>query len=61
MFSLGIGKYVDSSELDKIASGPDNVFTVDSYEELENKVKEIKRGLCIGIVYNTNTPVLYTL
>lgn len=50
VFSLGIGKDVDSSELDKIASEPDNVFTVDSYQELDNKVKDVKRALCIGIV-----------
>ena len=50
VFSLGVGKDVDSSELNKIASEPDNVFRVDSYEDLDSKVKEIKRGICIGIV-----------
>ena len=49
MFSLGI-EDVDTSELDRVASSPDNVFTVDSYEDLDSKVKDIKRGLCIGIV-----------
>ena len=52
MFSLGIGKDVDISELNKVASGPDNVFSVDSFEDLDDKVKEIKRGLCIGIFHN---------
>ena len=47
MFVLGIGKDVDTSELNEIASGPSNVFTVDSYEDLDNKGNEIKRGICI--------------
>lgn len=49
VFSLGIGEDLDTSELGKIASGPDNVFSVDSFEDLDDKVKEIKRGLCLGI------------
>lgn len=49
VFSLGIGEDLDISELGKIASGPDNVFSVDSFEDLDDKVKEIKRGLCLGI------------
>ena len=47
MFILGIGKDVDSSELNQIASGPNNVFTVDSFKELNNKANEAKRGICI--------------
>ena len=51
MFVLGIGKEVDPSELSKIASGPDNVFTVDSFEDLDEKANSIKRGICkLGIV-----------
>lgn len=49
VFSLGIGEGLDTSELGKIASGPDKVFSVDSFEDLDDKVKEIKRGLCLGI------------
>ena len=53
VFVLGIGEEVDPSELNEIASGPKNVFTVDSFEDLEDKVDEIKRGICVkGILYN---------
>ena len=51
MFVLGIGKDVDPSELDKIASGPDNVFKVDSFEDLDDKADELKRGICILGIY----------
>ena len=47
MFVLGIGKNVDNSELNKIASRPNNVFTIDSFEDLDDKANEIKRGICI--------------
>ena len=47
VFVLGIGKDVDPSELNQIASGPKNVFTVDSFEDLEDKAGEIKRGICV--------------
>ena len=50
MFALGIGDDIDKSELEKIASSPDNVFTVKSFDELQDKVHRIKRGFCIGIV-----------
>ena len=51
VFVLGIGKSVDPAELNQIASGPKNVFTVDSFKDLKDKVHEIKRGICIaGIV-----------
>lgn len=52
VFVLGIGKDVDASELKQIASGPNNVFTVDSFEDLDNEANEAKKGICIlGIVY----------
>ena len=47
VFVLGIGKDVDNSELNKIASRPNNVFTIDSFEDLDDKANEIKRGICI--------------
>ena len=47
VFVLGIGKDVDNSELNDIASSPDNVFTVDSFLDLDKKANEIKRGICI--------------
>ena len=46
---MGIGDDIDKSELEKIASSPDNVFTVKSFDELEGKVHQIKRGFCKGI------------
>ena len=46
VFVLGIGKDVDNSELSQIASSPDNVFTVDSFEELEERSNSLKRGIC---------------
>lgn len=47
VFVLGIGKGVDPAELNQIASGPENVFTVDSFEDLDEKANEIKRGICV--------------
>ena len=53
MFVLGIGKDVDPQELNKIASGPDNVFRVDSFKDLDDKANQLKRGICVlGIVDN---------
>ena len=49
---LGIGKEVDPSELSEIASGPKNVFTVDSFEDLVDKAEEIKRGICVLGILN---------
>ena len=50
VFVLGIGEDVDPSELNQIASSPENVFTVDSFENLEDKADSIKRGICkLGI------------
>ena len=46
MFVLGIGKDVDTSELNKIASGRNNVFRVDSFEDLDDNADVIKRGIC---------------
>ena len=47
VFVLGIGNDVDPTELNQIASGSNNVFTVDSFEDLEKKVHELKRGICV--------------
>lgn len=47
VFVLGIGKDVDPKELNEIASGQKNVFTVNSFKDLDNKVHELKRGICI--------------
>ena len=51
VFVLGVGKEVDPLELSKIASASDNVFRVDSFEDLDDKANSIKRGICkLGIV-----------
>ena len=50
MFVVGIGDNVDRSELEKIASSPGNVFIVESYDELQDKPRQIRTGICIGIV-----------
>lgn len=47
VFVLGIGKDVDPSELKQIASGPNNVFTVGSFEDLDTKANEAKKGICV--------------
>ena len=47
VFVLGIGNDVDPSELNQIAAGPKNVFTVDSFEDLDEKANEIKKGICV--------------
>ena len=63
MFVLGIGKDVDPSELEQIASRSDNVFTVDSFDDLDDKADELKRGICIlGIFFYLlfqSVPVLW--
>ena len=47
VFVLGIGKDVDPSELKQIASGPNNVFTVGSFDDLDTKANEAKKGICV--------------
>ena len=47
MFVLGIGKDVDTTELNQIASGPDNVFRVDSFKDLYDKAPQAKTGICV--------------
>ena len=50
MFALGIGDDIDKSELEIIAGSPDNAFTIESFDDLKDKVHQIKTGFCIGIV-----------
>ena len=50
MFVVGIGDNIDKSELEKIATSPDNVFTVKSYDELKDKARQIRTGICIGTI-----------
>ena len=48
VFALGIGPNVEVSELGKIASNPENVVTIDSFEDLTDKVKDFRDGFCKG-------------
>ena len=50
VFALGIGDDIDKSELEKIATSPDKVFTVKSFDQLDDKVHQIKKGFCIGLL-----------
>ena len=45
---MGIGKDVDTIELAAVASDPEHVFQVDSFEDLEGIVKDIKKEVCAG-------------
>ena len=46
VFVLGVGGDVDVSELNEIASSPNNVFNVDSFKDLDAAVKIIRGGIC---------------
>ena len=46
VFVLGIGEDADTSELNEIASSRNNVFRVDSFENLDDRVPTIRKGIC---------------
>ena len=46
VFVLGIGEDADTSELNEIASSPNNVFRVDSFENLDDRLPRIRKGIC---------------
>ena len=48
VFSLGIGKNVDSKQLNDIASSPDNVFTAASFSDLSPAATTIVQSSCPG-------------
>ena len=48
MFSLGIGRNVDRTQLNDIASSNNNVFTAASFAELEPVAKTIVQSSCPG-------------
>jgi len=53
VFVLGVGDDVDASELNEIASSRNNVFKVDSFEDLDNAVKTIRGGICkLGKIFH---------
>ncbi|XP_022806052.1 integrin alpha-D-like [Stylophora pistillata] len=55
VFALGIGPNVEVSELGKIASNPENVVTIDSFEDLTDKVKDFRDGFCKAPLPATTT------
>ncbi|CAH3037506.1 unnamed protein product [Porites evermanni] len=57
VFVLGIGKDVDTTELNQIASGPDNVLRVDSFKDLYDKAPQAKTGICIYERYPPPPPL----
>ena len=48
MFSLGIGRNVDRTQLNDIASSNNNVFTAASFAELAPVAKTIVQSSCPG-------------
>ena len=56
MYSLGIGRNVDSDQLKQIASSEDNVFTSVGFDELLNVVKPIVEKSCPVNPTTTPTP-----
>ena len=48
VYSLGIGKNVDRSELVSIASDPDFAFQAETFKALQDMVLDIKKGVCAG-------------
>lgn len=56
MFAVGIGKDVDVSELNTIASDPDcsHVFELAGFDEVIDFVEQIKRLACKGKFNLTN-------
>ena len=45
VFSVGVGSF-NSTQLEAIASGPDFVFLVDNFPDLNTKVQEIVEMAC---------------
>ena len=56
MYSLGIGRNVDSDQLKQIASSEDNVFTSVGFDELLDVVKPIVEKSCPVNPATTPTP-----
>ena len=51
VFSLGIGRNVDRTQLNDIASSNNNVFTAASFAELEPVAKTIVQSSCPGGIF----------
>ena len=48
IYSMGIGKSVDTKELAAMATDPQHVFSVSSFEDLQRIVNDIKKEVCKG-------------
>ena len=48
MYAVGVGKGAVRSELLEIASGPGNVLSTSSFEELQKIASELRRQFCEG-------------
>ena len=48
MYAVGVGKGAVRSELLEIASGPGNVLSASSFEELQKIASELRRQFCEG-------------
>lgn len=49
VFALGIGKIVEQSELEEIASSSDYVFSVSSFEDVKTLADDLRKSLCKGV------------
>ncbi|GFR96147.1 collagen alpha-5(VI) chain [Elysia marginata] len=48
IFAIGVGSGVDRSELELIASSPNNVFTVSNFQALDNIQANLQKTACAG-------------
>ena len=48
MYAVGVGKGAVRSELLEIASGPGNVLSTSSFEELQKIASQLRRQFCEG-------------
>ena len=52
VFAIGVGGNLDHSELEAIASKPQNVFTVTNFDALDNIQASLKRTACAGETFD---------
>ena len=48
IYALGVGKSVDTNELQQIASSPDLVLTATSFKTLDEKLVDLRTAGCKG-------------
>ena len=52
IFAIGVGQDYDTSELEKMAGTPRNVYTAD-FKDLSNVIEQIKQSACQGMMFFT--------